>query len=122
MMENETMETVAATRNNAGKPEMSYIFHYPHAVECLVRVMEQGAIKYEAMNWKKGNKPDKEYFDACARHIFKHVNEGPYDEDLGVVHIAQAIWNLMTVLELNMQDVAPQDVDFDQEAFVAKYS
>lgn len=113
---------VAAARHNDGKPQLGYIFHYPHALEALAKVMEQGAIKYEDMNWKKGNKPDGEYLDACARHIFKHINEGIHDEDIGVIHLAQAVWNLMTLIELNMQDVPTLDPEFDQEAFVERYS
>ena len=111
-----------AARHNEGKPKMSYVFHYPHALEALAKVMEQGAIKYEDMNWKKGNKPDGEYLDACGRHILKHVNEGVHDDDIGVIHLAQAVWNLMTLIELNMQDVPTLNPDFDQEAFVARYS
>lgn len=111
-----------AMRYNEGKPQMSYLFHYPHAMEALVKVLEQGAIKYEAMNWKKGNKPDGEYLDAAGRHIFKHVNEGVHDEDIGVIHLAQAVWNLMTLIELNMQDVPTLNPDFDQDEFIKRYT
>lgn len=110
-----------AMRFNDKKSEMSYILHYPHAIEALVQVLHQGAVKYDHLNWKKGGKPDEEYLDACQRHLFKHVNEGVYDEDIGTVHIANAIWNLMTLIECNMQDHEVLDPDFDQEAFEEKY-
>lgn len=116
------MSEEKALRLNQGKPEMGYIFHYPKAVEALVRVLEQGAVKYEHLNWKKGGKPDKEYIDSCSRHLFKHINEGPYDDDIGALHVAQAIWNLMTLIECNYPDIATLNPEFDQDEFVARYS
>jgi hypothetical protein len=120
--ERQIEEEVVAMRYNEGKPQLGYLLHYPHALEALVKVLEQGAVKYEALNWKKGNKPDSEYLDACMRHLFKHLTEGPHDADIGVMHLAQAVWNLLTLIELNMQDVPTLNPDFDQDEFVSRYS
>jgi len=111
---------VEAQRFNQGKPQMSYLLHYPKAMTALVRVLEQGAIKYEPLNWKLGNKPDEEYFDAALRHMFSHYENGPYDKDIGVQSAAQAIWNLITYIELN-SEADPLNPEFEQDEFVARY-
>lgn len=94
-----------ALRHNEGKPEMGYILEYPNALEALVRVMEHGAKKYARNNWKLGNKPDSEYLDAAMRHLFKHNSEGYFDKESNCLHIAHAVWNLMTLIELNLKGV-----------------
>lgn len=113
--------TEQALRYNTGKPEYSYLLDLPHALEALIRVYEQGAIKYARGNWKKGGKPDGEYLDSALRHMFSHANEGHYDTDIGTVHIANAVWNLLALIELNMKDVPALDPEFDQDAFLEKY-
>ena len=80
-----------------------------------------------------GGKPNSEYYDAGLRHLLTHfaADKGLidpktgeptsyYDKDLGVLHIAQAIWNFMQLIELNL-DVPLVDPDFDQEDFVARW-
>ena len=116
------VEEKEALRYNTGKPQLSYLLHYPKAMEALVRVLEQGAVKYEPLNWKLGNKPDEEYLDAALRHLFSHVNDGPYDDDIGVVSVAQAVWNLVTWIELNSDGIETIDPEFNQDEFVARYS
>jgi hypothetical protein len=63
--------------------------------------MEFGAAKYSRDNWKQGGKPDEEYLDACMRHLYKLKAEGAYDSDSNCLHLAHAVWNLMTLIELN---------------------
>lgn len=94
--------TEQAKRYNEGKPQMGLIYHYPKAIEFLVRVLEHGECKYDHLNWKKGNKPDQEYLDSMNRHIFKYFDEGPIDPDSGCHHAGHALWNLMTWIELNI--------------------
>lgn len=111
-----------ATRYNQGKPDLSYLFDFAHSLECLVRVCEQGAIKYERGNWKQGGKPDSEYLGSALRHLMAFANNSEvYDQDIGTVHVANAVWNLLALIELNY-NVPSLDIDFDQEAFKAKYA
>jgi hypothetical protein len=110
-----------ALRDNAGKPELSYILDLRHALEALAAVFSQGAIKYERGNWKKGGKPDEEYLDSALRHIFKARTED-YDEETGCLHAAHAVWNLMALIELNYTRLRALDPDFDQAAFLARYA
>ena len=120
-------------RFNEGKPEVHYILFYKKFLESFALVQTQGAIKYGYGNWMGGGKPDNEYFDAGMRHLIIHFNAckgiidpetgeptSYYDEDLGVLHIAQAIWNFMQLIELNL-DIPLSDPDFDQEDFVKRW-
>lgn len=121
-------------RFNEGKPEVHYILFYRKFLEALSFVQSQGAIKYGYGNWTGGGKPDSEYFDAGMRHLLIHfaackkivdpATGDPtsyYDEDLGVLHIAQAIWNFMQLVELNL-DIPLFNPEFDQEDFINRWS
>lgn len=110
-----------ALRYNAGKPELSYLLSIPKAVHALAEVFSQGAIKYERDNWQQGGKPDEEYLDSCLRHLYASQLED-HDADTGCLHLAHAIWNLAALIELNTVAVPTFDPDFDQAAFVAKYT
>jgi len=112
---------MTALRDNAGKPDLSYLLGLPKALEALSVVFEQGAIKYERNNWKKGGKPDAEYLGAALRHIFKATNNEDFDPETGALHLAHAIWNLAALIELNMGPDT-KDPDFDQELFRERYS
>jgi hypothetical protein len=101
-----------ALRFNEGKPQLSYILYYGKAIELLARVLEYGECKYDHLNWKKGNKPNEEYLDAHMRHMEKVFREGPIDPKTGCHHYGHALWNLMTLIELN--DIGPI---LDQELF-----
>lgn len=50
--------------------------------------MENGARKYDARNWEKGQ-PLSVYFDSAIRHMYAYL-EGHRDED----HLAAARWNI----------------------------
>lgn len=93
-----------ALRFNSGKPHVSYILHFPCSIESIARIMEYGAKKYGDMNWAKGGKPDTEYLDSCMRHILKFVEGEPIDEESGCHHIGHAIWNLLALMDLNLQE------------------
>jgi hypothetical protein len=95
-------KTGRALRYNEGKAPVWYILHYPRAVEVLSRILEVGEVKYAKMNWKLGGNADEDYLGACMRHLFKFVNNpDPFDEEYGTNHLGHAIWNLMTLMELN---------------------
>jgi len=113
----------AALRFNAGKPDLSFLLGFSHANEALARVFEQGAIKYERDNWKKGGKPDAEYLGSALRHIQKHADGQLWDADTGCLHLAHAVWNLNALIELNVtSDVPAVDPEFDQAAFAERYA
>ena len=92
-----------AERHNEGKPELDYILEFPKTLICIANVMSQGATKYSVDNWKKGGKPNSEYYSACLRHLLRARKE-EVDKESGQYHIAHAIWNLMAMMELNIVD------------------
>ena len=61
------------------------------------RIMEAGAIKYEARNWEKGI-PLSRYMDSGLRHAMKFLR-GDRDEP----HLAQACWNFLCLLDTQMR-------------------
>lgn len=99
---------------NNGKPELSYLLHFPTAVEGFSRVKMLGAVKYEYDNWKKGGKPDREYLDACLRHLTAFVSGELYAEDSGCSHLSHAAWNLFALLELNYKGQSHDPERFEE--------
>lgn len=59
----------------------------------LAQHFEEGAIKYQADNWRKGI-PLRRYADSAMRHLCKHMI-GMRDEP----HLMAAIWNLSCLYE-----------------------
>ena len=56
-------------------------------------VLEAGAEKYAANNWRLGM-PSARYLDSALRHITRYVL-GSGDED----HLAAAAWNILALME-----------------------
>lgn len=94
-----------AARMNEGKPQLGFVLQFPTAMEAFARVKELGAVKYERDNWKKGNKPDWEYLDACMRHLTAFANGEFFASDSGCSHLAHAMWNLCALQELNYKGI-----------------
>ncbi len=94
-----------ALRYNKDKPKSSYILHYSKVIEVIARILEVGEIKYEPFNWKKGGNTDESYLNAAIRHMEKFVNGETFDREYGTHHLGHAIWNLMTMFELNDHEV-----------------
>ncbi len=114
--------TTQALRFNSGKPQFHYILFYPVFLEAFAKVQEHGADKYGYGNWTHGGKPDQEYLDATLRHLFAHFAGEVYDPDLGTLHLAQAAWNIMNLIEQNMTDVPVLDPNFDKDAFIKRWA
>lgn len=110
-----------ALRFNEGKPEVHYILFYRKFVEALAKVQEQGALKYGYANWMSGGKPDTEYLDSGMRHLLAFFEGEMYDDDLGTLHLAQACWNFINLLEQNYGDMPVLNPEFDQSAFISRW-
>ena len=113
------MET--SLRFNEGKSEVHYMLFYKKFAEALAKIQSQGAIKYGYANWMSGGKPDTEYLNSGMRHLLDFFSGNMYDEDLGTLHLAQACWNFINLLELNYSEWDILDPNFDQEAFEEKW-
>ena len=86
-----------ADRYNQGKPQLSYIFDAPLAMEGLARRFELGAKKYSRNNWKKGL-PDIEVIDCLLRHLSAYQNGNTEDTD-GGNHVDAILWNAVVLSE-----------------------
>jgi hypothetical protein len=65
----------------------------PCALRSLARRFEDGAVKYERLNWLKGI-PLSRFQDAIARHTLA-ASEGQSDED----HLGAVLWNAAAWME-----------------------
>lgn len=95
---------VRDTNNNKGR----YDLLSPMIMERYAKLLQRGAIKYQARNWEKGM-PLSVYFDSGLRHAFKHL-EGWRDED----HLAAILFNFGAVIhidELIKRGLRPKELD-----------
>ncbi len=95
-----------ASRNNIGKPKMSYI-----SMKCLApcaKVLEFGAAKYSRNNWKKGM-PVSQILDSLLRHI-GDLQEGKIiDEESELAIIGHIQCNAMFLGNVNNHDDLTND-------------
>lgn len=89
-----------ATRDNAGKPPLSYLFDFPNSVEQFARVCEFGAKKYDRDNWRKGRE-FRDTIDSALRHIKDFQNGKNLDDETGLANLGHAMWNIMALIEWN---------------------
>ena len=85
-------------RDNDSKPKLSYILDFPNTMAEVARVMEMGAVKYDAHNWKKGG-PMRDSIDSLLRHMTAFNNCQDNDEESGLSHLAHVICNASFILE-----------------------
>ena len=81
-----------ATRFNKGKLRWSLVDF--KSLEPMVRVLEFGAKKYSAHNWKKGL-PITEISDSLQRHLYAYLAGEDTDPESGESHIGHMLCNLM---------------------------
>ena len=73
------------------------------ALEETTKVVTKGAEKYDDENWKLVPEGRRRYLAAAMRHIQQWRKGEIYDEEMGTHHIANAISNLMFILEKELQ-------------------
>ena len=85
----------------------------PFVTKADAKLMEKGAVKYDARNWEKGQ-PVMSFFDSCKRHLEKYVECLLLGEEEAEDHLAAARWNLggiIHVLEMIRRGHLPIDLD-----------
>lgn len=87
-----------AMRNNADKPQLSYILGFPHAIEEVAKIAAFGADKYLRYNWKKGL-PYTGVVDSLLRHLTAFINGADLDSESGCLHLGHVAWNALALLE-----------------------
>jgi hypothetical protein len=87
----------SGTKHDAGKLRFSLL---PlHALEEVVKVLEFGAAKYGAENWRKLDNLQQRYYDAALRHVIADQKGEAVDDESDLPHLAHAICCLMFKLE-----------------------
>lgn len=91
-------------RFNKGKLQWNLV-DFP-SFEPMVKVLEFGASKYSAHNWKKGLKVT-ETIDSMLRHLFALLNGEDNDPESGLSHIGHIQCNAMFLAFMlkNRQDL-----------------
>lgn len=91
------------TKHDKGKPMLSLL--PANALAEVARVMEHGAEKYGADNWKRAPSPVP-YVDAALRHLF-HQGRAPFslkDPDSSLPALAHAAASCLIALELALRE------------------
>lgn len=68
------------------------------SVNAVIDVLEFGAKKYEAENWKKVDNAKERYYNAAMRHIDKWWNGEKHDPETNIHHLAHASTNLFFLM------------------------
>ena len=76
---------------------------FSRALEEVARVTTKGAEKYSRNGWKSVPDGHDRYLDAAMRHLLALGRGETVDADTGCLHHAQATWNLLASLELQLQ-------------------
>lgn len=83
-------------RFNSGKLRMSLV---PASYsQYAAKVLEYGAIKYSANNWRKGGNWS-EIYESLQRHIDSFREGEDFDPESGLPHLSHAAFNLMVLIE-----------------------
>jgi hypothetical protein len=82
----------SALRYNSGKLQWSLVDF--DALEDMVKVLEFGAKKYSADNWKKGLNTN-EITESMMRHLFAYLRGEDIDPESGLPHTGHIMCNAM---------------------------
>jgi hypothetical protein len=80
---------------------------FSHALEEVTKVGTAGAKKYTPNGWLTVPEAEERYMDAFARHMLEvgkgnKMDDGP--SGVGTMHLANMVWNLLAVLELQLRN------------------
>ena len=83
------------------------------AQEEVVKVVTLGAEKYDPENWKRVPEGRRRYYAAAMRHM-EAWRKGEKQDEIGTHHIANAISNLMFILEKELRDWGDVEGDYEE--------
>ena len=69
------------------------------ATEEVIKVLQFGAAKYSAHNWKLVEDGERRYFNAAMRHLVAHRKGDANDDESGYSHLAHAACCIMFILQ-----------------------
>lgn len=91
---------------DVGKVPLDLISTY--AMEEVAKVLDFGARKYDRYNWAKGMNYSR-VLAAAKRHMAAWENRIDIDEEAGTNHLANAMVNLMFLLDYQLRDLTHLD-------------
>jgi hypothetical protein len=94
------------TKYDGNKPPLYLLSNY--AMEEIAHVLDFGAKKYEPWNWSKGIHYSR-VISAAKRHIAKWENREDIDKETNTNHLANAMCNLMFILDYEMRGLKEFD-------------
>lgn len=77
---------------------------FAQALDAVAQVTTVGATKYTPDGWKAVPDGQERYMDAFMRHTLALASGETHDADTGCLHKAQACWNLLAALELELME------------------
>ena len=89
-------------------------------LEEIVKVYTAGSEKYDANNWQNVDDARRRYFGAAMRHLAARFSGEVFDEGDGGTnqrHLAQAAWNIITLLWLELHENDPKGQSDSQQEF-----
>lgn len=90
---------------DAGKPRLGLVLgDFARALVEVGRVGTYGAEKYSPRGWLEVPGGEARYLDALYRHLLADARCEGFDQGSGLLHLAQAAWNCLAVLELRLRD------------------
>lgn len=103
--------SASGAKLDAGKPQTWLMLQgFAHALEQIAHVTTQGANKYSPGGWTQVENGAERYMQAFARHLLALGQGHTHDNGpggTGCLHKAQAIWNLLASLELELRAKPP---------------
>lgn len=91
-----------------GKPRVSLIIMSKALLE-VAKVGTFGAQKYGDHNFRSGMKWSR-LVDAALRHLFAYLSGERIDHESGLSHLAHIAWNIMALLEFELNGVGEDDL------------
>lgn len=100
----EVTPVISGVKYDGGKNRIGLMMQdFGLALIQVANCTTHGAVKYGPSNWLDVEDAEMRYLDAFGRHFMDHVCGIPHDGDSGLPHLAQAAWNLLALLELEIE-------------------
>jgi hypothetical protein len=92
---------------DSGKARVSLLSS--DAIIEVAKVATMGAKKYDDNNWRGGMKWSR-LMDAAERHLLAYNKGDRIDEESGLSHLAHVAWNIMALLDYEVNKVGEDDL------------
>lgn len=96
--------SASGAKLDQGKPIAGeLILGFPRALTEVIRVATFGAVKYSRHGFLSVPDASTRYLDASLRHLLAYGRGEIQDPDSGCLHLAQAAWNLLAIIEIDQR-------------------